>query len=47
LKTLFTVLSIFLVVLGLFGLLLEGGATALVLLGFGMAGIGVAAYNRR
>jgi hypothetical protein len=46
-KTLFTVLSILLVVLGLLGLLLEGGTTALVLLGFGMAGIAIAAYNRR
>jgi hypothetical protein len=46
-KTLFRVLSILLVVLGLLGLLGGGGTAALVLLGFGMAGIAIAAYNRR
>jgi hypothetical protein len=39
-------LSVSLVVVGLLGLLLDGGMSAIVLLGIGMAGVGIAAYNR-
>jgi hypothetical protein len=45
-KRLFTVLSVVLVVIGLFALAGGGGGIALGLVAIGMAGIGVSAYNR-
>ena len=45
-KRLFTVLSVLLVVIGLFALAGDGGGIALGLVAIGMAGIGIAAYNR-
>jgi hypothetical protein len=45
-KALFKFLSVAFVVLRLLALLFGGGTTSLVLIGIGMSGISIAAYNR-